>query len=204
MTTRTVTGLYDSYEDAVLAIRNLEDAGVPDSDLGLVVNNAGNRYALSDADARVDDKSAAGAGTSIGTIFGGGAGLLAGFGILAIPGIGPVVAAGWLVSTAAGAAAGAAAGGLLGALTGAGVNKERAHLYAEAVRRGGALVTARVAGRQAATVEKIMRRDGWVDADERAKLYREEGWTVFDERAEPFTAEELARERNSHRDNLPP
>jgi hypothetical protein len=202
MTTRTVTGLYDSYEDAARAIRNLEDAGVPDSGLGLVVNNADNRYALSDADARVDDTSATGAGASIGTVLGGGAGLLAGFGMLAIPGIGPVVAAGWLVSTAAGAAAGAAAGGLLGALTGAGVNEERAHLYAEAVRRGGALVTARVVGRQAATVEKIMRRDGWVDADERAKLYREEGWTVFDERAEPFTAEEIARERNSHRENL--
>jgi hypothetical protein len=198
MTTRTVTGLYDSYEDAARAIRNLEDAGVPDSGLGLVVNNADNRYALSDADARVDDTSATGAGASIGTVLGGGAGLLAGFGMLAIPGIGPVVAAGWLVSTAAGAAAGA----LLGALTGAGVNEERAHLYAEAVRRGGALVTARVVGRQAATVEKIMRRDGWVDADERAKLYREEGWTVFDERAEPFTAEEIARERNSHRENL--
>jgi hypothetical protein len=202
MTTRTVTGLYDSYEDAARAIRNLEDAGVPDSGLGLVVNNADNRYALSDADARVDDTSATGAGASIGTVLGGGAGLLAGFGMLAIPGIGPVVAAGWLVSTAAGAAAGAAAGGLLGALTGVGVNEERAHLYAEAVRRGGALVTARVVGRQAATVEKIMRRDGWVDADERAKLYREEGWTVFDERAEPFTAEEIARERNSHRENL--
>jgi uncharacterized membrane protein len=186
MTTRTVTGLYDSYEDAARAIRNLEDAGVPDSGLGLVVNNADNRYALSDADARVDDTSATGAGASIGTVLGGGAGLLAGFGMLAIPGIGPVVAAGCL----------------LGALTGAGVNEERAHLYAEAVRRGGALVTARVVGRQAATVEKIMRRDGWVDADERAKLYREEGWTVFDERAEPFTAEEIARERNSHRENL--
>lgn len=203
MTVRTVTGLYDSYEDAARAIHNLADAGVSDNDLGLVVNNADNQYALSDDDARVEDKTAAGAGASIGTVLGGGAGLLAGFGMLAIPGIGPVVAAGWLVSTAAGAAAGAAAGGLLGALTREGVNTEHAHIYAEAVRRGGALVIARVPGRQAAAVEKIMRRHGWVDPDQRAKLYREEGWTVLDERAEPFTAEELARERNIHRENLP-
>jgi hypothetical protein len=199
MTVRTVTGLYDSYEEAARAIHNLEDAGVSDGNIGLVVNNADNQYALSDDDARIEDKSAAGAGASIGTVLGGGAGLLAGLGVLAIPGIGPVVAAGWLVSTAAVAAAGAAAGGLLGALTGAGVNTEHAHIYAEAVRRGGALVIVRVAPRQAAAVEKIMRRHGWVDPDQRAKLYREEGWTVFDERAEPFTAEELARERNIHR-----
>ena len=47
---------------------------------------------------------------------GGGAGLLAGLGLLAIPGLGPVVAAGWLAAPAVGAAAGAAAGGLVGAL----------------------------------------------------------------------------------------
>jgi hypothetical protein len=64
---------------------------------------------------------------------GGAVGLLAGLGLLAIPGIGPVVAAGWLVSTAAGAAAGGATGGLIGALTQAGVSEEDAHVYAEGV-----------------------------------------------------------------------
>src|SRR5439155_20856442 len=103
----------------------------------------GTRYARSDRVKATDAATAAGTGASIGTVVGGGAGLLAGLGMLEIPGIGPVVAAGWLVSTAAGAAAGAAAGGLIGSLTGAGVSKEHAHIYAEGVRRGGSLVTAR-------------------------------------------------------------
>jgi hypothetical protein len=68
--------------------------------------------------------------------------LLAGLGLLAIPGLGPVVAAGWLASTALGAVAGGAAGGLIGALTAAGVSQEDAHVSAEGIRRGGTLVTA--------------------------------------------------------------
>ena len=75
---------------------------------------------------------------------GGTAGLPAGLGLLAIPGLGPVVAAGWLAATAVGAAAGAATGGIVGALTEAGVSEEEAHSYAEGVRRGGTLVSARV------------------------------------------------------------
>jgi uncharacterized protein YcfJ len=113
------------------------------------------------------------------------------------------VAAGWLVATAAGAAAGAAAGGLIGSLTGAGVSKDHAHVYAEGVRRGGSLVTARVDEGRVAAVEQIMRRSRWVDPDKRAKLYRDGGWTSFDERAAPYSSEELARQRNLQREDLP-
>jgi hypothetical protein len=203
MTSRIVTGLFDSYEDAAQAIRDLEASGVSEGNLALVVNNADERYALADDD-RARHGSRAGTGASIGTVLGGGAGLLAGLGMLAIPGIGPVVAAGWLVATAAGAAAGAAAGGLLGSLTGAGISKEQAHLYAEGVRRGGTLVTARVDdGHLASTAEAILRRHHAIDPAERGKFYREEGWTGFDERAKPISAEELARQRNLYRENLP-
>ena len=89
-------------------------------------------------------------GAGIGGALGGGAGLLAGLGLLAIPGLGPVVAAGWLASTAVGAAAGAAAGGIVGALVDAGEPEEHANVYSESVRRGGTLVTARVADQDAA------------------------------------------------------
>jgi hypothetical protein len=202
MTSRTVTALFDTYEDAAQAIRELEAAGVAEGDLALIVNNADERYTL--AEQGPGRGSAAGTGASIGTLLGGGAGLLAGLGVLAIPGIGPVVAAGWLVSTAAGAAAGAAAGGLLGSLTSAGVSKEQAQLYAEGVRRGGTLVTARVDSRHlASTAEAIVRRNHAVDPIDREKFYREEGWTGFDERTKPLSAEEIARERNIYRENLP-
>ncbi len=98
-----------------------------------------------------------------GTVLGGGAGLLAGLGMLAIPGIGPVVAAGWLVATALGAGVGAASGGLLGSLIGAGVAETDAHTYAEGVRRGGTLVTVRAEGNQSAMVEAILAKHAAVD-----------------------------------------
>jgi hypothetical protein len=169
-----------------------------------VVNNVDSRHAPSDRVAATEGaKAGAGTGASIGAVVGGGAGLLAGLGMLAIPGVGPVVAAGWLVATAAGAAAGAAAGGLIGSLTGAGVSKEHANIYAEGVRRGGSLVTARVDEGRVAVAEQVLRRNRWVDPDKRGKLYRDEGWKSFDERAKPYSAEEVARQRNLSRENMP-
>ena len=73
---------------------------------------------------------------------GAGIGATVGLGIIAIPGIGPVVAVGW-PSKAVFAAAGGVAGGVLGALTEAGVSEEDAQAYAEGVRRGGTLLTVR-------------------------------------------------------------
>src|ERR1700742_3083487 len=75
---------------------------------------------------------------------------------LPIPGLGPVVAAGWLAATAVGAAAGAATGGIVGALTEAGVSKEEAPLYAEGVRRGGTLVSAPVPDADRGRLESIL------------------------------------------------
>jgi hypothetical protein len=125
--------------------------------------------------------------------------------LLAIPGVGPVVAAGWLVATAVGAVvgsgAGAAAGGLVGSLTEAGVGEDDAHVYVEGVRRGGTLVTARVEGSYVAEVESIIRRHHPVDPDARGKLYRGDGWTAFDDAATPYTPSQLKRERELHRDN---
>src|SRR5208337_657093 len=73
-----------------------------------------------------------------------------------------VVAAGWLVATAAGAATGAvvgaAAGGLVGSLTGAGVPERDAQFYAEGVRRGGTLVTVRVDDARASTARELVQR----------------------------------------------
>lgn len=70
--------------------------------------------------------------------------------------MGPVVAAGWLVATLTGAAAGAATGGVVGALTQAGVSSEDAEVYAEALRRGGALVSACVEDKDADRLQAIM------------------------------------------------
>ena len=135
----TISRLYDRYADAERAVTALETAGIPHSDISIVANNSDDWYNSGkkdrDSDGVDDRAESAGKGAGIGAGLGGAAGLLAGLGLLAIPGLGPVVAAGWLASTAVGAAAGAATGGIIGALTEAGVSEEDAHTYAEGVRR---------------------------------------------------------------------
>ena len=197
MTTTTVTGLYDTYDAAAQTVRDLEAAHIPYADISLVAHRSDDTIASDVPPSGA--ATGAEAGVSAGAVIGGGAGLLAGLGILAIPGVGPVVAAGWLVATAVGAVAGAAAGGatggLIGSLTSGGVSEEHAHVYAEAVRRGGALVTARVEAGLVATAEAIMQRHGRIDLAAREKAYRNAGWREFDATSAPFTPAEVARER---------
>lgn len=194
---RTVTGLFDSYDDARRAVSELETAGVPSSDIS-IVSHAGDRDRDRDGD---DSLAAEGAGTGagIGAVAGGTGGLLAGLGIMAIPGVGPVVAAGWLAATAAGAVAGAiaggAAGGLVGAMMRAGVPEEDAHVYAEGVRRGGTMVVAKVDEGQVAVAEDILQRANRVDIDARRTAYRQAGWERFDESAAPLDDVETERAR---------
>jgi hypothetical protein len=124
--------------------------------------------------------------------------LLAGLDLLAIPGLGPVVAAGWLASTAFGAAVGGTAGGLIGALTAAGVSKDDAHVYAEGIRRGGTLVTARVLDADRAKCESILNRAS-VNIQDRGAAYRKAGWEEFDVTGTPYTADQVRRERELYR-----
>src|SRR5436190_1811747 len=129
--TVTISRLYDDYAAAGQAVRDLEAAGLPSRDISLVASNADNWYRSDRTKPRVDKDhdgtddrvEGAEAGAGIGAVLGGAAGVLAGLGLIAIPGIGPVVAAGWLVAAGAGAVAGGAAGGIIGALTQAGVSK---------------------------------------------------------------------------------
>lgn len=194
MALQTATRLYESYDDAASVVRALETAGVPESDISLVSNGVDGRGA-SDDGAADGAGTGAGTGASLGTIIGGGAGLLAGVGLLAIPGIGPIVAAGWLVATLTGAGVGAAAGGLAGSLTGAGVSEADAQVHAEGVRRGGAVVTVRTDETMSATVEAILDGRAAVDLGARRAEYEAEGWTGHDSAAPAYTAEQLATER---------
>jgi len=221
-----VSRLYDNYSDATRAVSELERAGIPHSDISIVANNAEgwysedggavNRGARADRDGRidrdrdgridrdrdgVDDRAeGAAAGAGIGAALGGTAGLLAGLGLLAIPGLGPVVAAGWLASTAALAVAGGATGGLIGALTQSGVSEEDANVYAEGVRRGGTLVTARVPDAERTRCEAILDRAS-VNLRDRAALYQKSGWSRFDPAAPAYTEEQIRNERELYRRN---
>jgi hypothetical protein len=192
----TVTGLFDDYQDALGAVRQLEAIGVPRDDISIVANNSDNWY-RDDETSEAGEDAAAGAG--LGALVGGAGGLLTGLGIMAMPGVGPVVAAGWLAATAVGAVSGAvvggAAGGIVGALTESGVPERDAHVYAEGVRRGGSLVTARVDDRLTGEAERILRGERSVNLDERRSAYESVGWTGFDDTAEPYDDIEAERDR---------
>ena len=209
---RTIAHLYDTFEHAQAVVTELEAAGFSRENVSIVANQvASGAYADTATTGTMttgaatsgttvttapDSATGAGTGASIGTIIGGGAGLLAGIGALAIPGVGPVIAAGWLVATLTGAGAGAAAGGLLGSLTGAGVSEDNAHVYAEGVRRGSTLVTVRADDARATEAEAIMARHSPVDVAQRGADYRTtDGWERFDETRGTMTPEELAAER---------
>ena len=172
---RTITALFDDYDDAVEAVSQLRQAGITDADIGLMSGSEKHRSSVR-SDADDDTVSDAGKGAAIGGAIGGGAGLLAGLGMLAIPGLGPVVAAGWLASTLAGLAAGAATGGVVGALVDAGVSEDQAHAYAEGIRRGGTMVTVRVDESLADPALDILGDEGTVNMDQRTAQWRNEGW----------------------------
>jgi hypothetical protein len=150
----------------------------------------------------VDDRAeGAGKGAGIGAGVGGAAGLLAGLGLLAIPGLGPVVAAGWLASTALGAAAGAATGGVVGALTQAGISKEDAPIYAEGVRRGGTLVSARVPDVDRTRLDAVLNKSA-VNLRERSASWQKSGWTTFDPGNMPYGADEVQKERRLYESGM--
>jgi glutamate 5-kinase len=201
--TVTISRLYNSYPDAQAAIKRLE-AAVDHGDISVLASNADGWYKDNqpastfpdrDLDGKDDRVEAAGTGAGVGAALGGTAGVLTGLGLMAIPGVGPIVAAGWLVSALAGAAAGGATGGVLGALTQAGVDKDEADIYAESLRRGGAVVSSRVADADASRLQALLDSSA-VQVADRGAFYRKSGWKTFDPAATPYTADQVKKERS--------
>src|SRR5690242_11763155 len=176
MAGKTIVALYDDFEDAVHAVKALEEAGFQHEDLSLVANNAGQRWGEAHA-LRQSDAAEGSARTT-----GAGPGLLASLDSHAVPGVGPVLAAGAVPGTGA-------AEGLVGGLGKMGVPEQQAHTYAEGVRRGGAIITARVPADQAERATGILERHHAADIEERREAWQRGGWRSFDAGAEPWTVE---------------
>src|SRR4051812_9869804 len=176
--TKTVIGTYSSLEVAVAAVNDLVNAGFHRNSISIVADDPDKKYASYVEKDTSADGAAAGAG--IGAAIGGLGGLLLGLGALAIPGIGPIIAAGPIMAGLAGAGVGAVTGGILGALVDLGIPQESAEAYAESVRRGNVLVTAQVEDNRANEATRIMHRPGLIDIESQAKEWRSSGWKVFD------------------------
>jgi hypothetical protein len=137
------------------------------------------RYATQLAEA-YDEADAAVDGAVAGGVLGGLAGLVIGLGAFAIPGLGPVIAAGPLAATLMGAGIGAAGGGLLAALVEWGISEEEAEYYLEGVRRGGTLVAVKTPDNQVERVSEIMQEHQPIDLEERVATWKDEGWTGYE------------------------
>jgi uncharacterized membrane protein len=163
----TLSRLFPDAAAARTVVDELKAAGLPEDDIGVIapsrslamenadMENTGDVIDR-DRDGRDDRGQMVNKSAGIGAALGGAAGLLAGLGAFVLPGIGTVIAAGWLASTLAGVVAGGAAGGVVGALIEAGVSENDAAGYAEGVRRGGTLVTIRVMGQDRDFYEDVL------------------------------------------------
>ena len=184
------TRVYDSHPQAEGAVRDLEAAGIPSADVSIIASPH-----VSGEFEQIDEVTATSKGAGVGTALGGGTGLLVSLGLLAIPGLGPVVAAGWFAATAAGMVVGAAAGGLIGALVDAGTSEHDAHVYTEAIRRGGTLVSVRTQVASAEQIEGILNRYKPIDPTARRRDYEKAGWREFDPTAALYTPSQMEIER---------
>jgi hypothetical protein len=124
---------------AVRIANRLRNAGFSPSDLSILTPDRGGVRDLGHENStKAPEGAAAGAGT--GAILGGALGWLAGVGALAIPGLGPLIAAGPILATLSGLAVGGSIGGLTGALVGLGIPEYEAQQFVGKLREGNVLM----------------------------------------------------------------
>lgn len=135
-----VFGIYKTVGHAERAVETLRTAGFSNNDISVLLTDAQTtRDFAHEKNTKAPEGTAAGVAT--GGIIGGTFGLLVGLGALAIPGIGPLLAAGPIVAALAGVGAGGAAGGIIGALVGMGIPEYEAKRYEGHVKNGGVLLS---------------------------------------------------------------
>jgi hypothetical protein len=201
MTDRTVTALYPDFASAQAVADDLVSMGFQPDTISIVANDASGQYASTFATqaAAMQEDVSAGEGASFGAVIGG----LVGLGAMAIPGIGPVIAAGPLVAlligAGVGAATGAVTGGLIAGLVDMGIPEDEAGYYAEGVRRGGVLLLVNTTGDWVERVVEVMEAYNPINVERMITEWRSGGWAGFDANATPIAESQLAAERDAYR-----
>lgn len=165
--TTTVAGVFGDPTRAEQALERLRFIGVDPSQISVIAKDHERARDVAE-ETGAEVATGATAGTGLGAMLGGVGGLLVGLGALAIPGIGPVIAAGPLAAVlgtagataAVGAGVGAAAGGLVGALTGWGIAESEAQEYQARVEQGEILLVARVPEHLSERAQEVLRESG--------------------------------------------
>ncbi|PEI60543.1 general stress protein [Priestia aryabhattai] len=134
---KNVVRVYETEQEAIHAVENLKKEGYASEEISIIGKHKKTKKVQKETNTKAEG---AATGALTGGTLGSLTGILAGAGALAIPGIGPIVAAGPIVATLTGAAAGASVGGLSGILVGMGIPKQQAEHYNDSVKEGSLLV----------------------------------------------------------------
>ena len=163
MKDKAVYGIANSHAQVEQVLRELQSAGFASNDVSVLFpDKEGTRDFAHERHTKAPEGAATGAGT--GGVLGGGFGWLAGIGLLAIPGLGPFVAAGPIMAALSGAAIGAAVGGISGALIGMGIPELEAKQYEGKIRAGNILLSVHTeSGEERDRAKKILEAAGVTD-----------------------------------------
>jgi hypothetical protein len=157
---KVILGIVDSRSQAERIVSELRSAGIDPADISALLPD---KHGTQDFAHEHKTKAPEGAttGAAAGGVLGGTLGLLAGIGALAIPGLGPLIAAGPLLAAMSGAGAGAAVGGLTGALVGLGIPELEAKHYEGKVKGGNILIAVHTEDSdEQSSTEDIMKENG--------------------------------------------
>lgn len=155
---RTVIGVFPNEDSAKRAVEDLRGSGFDNNEISIIARD---RQRDAGGSTMMDTGNDISSGTTTGGVLGGLAGLALGAGALAIPGIGPLIAAGPL----AGAISGAATGGIAGGLIDWGIPSDRSNYYEGKVREGRILATVRTSDDKIDQAASIFRNNGATDVE---------------------------------------
>ncbi|MCR4430824.1 MAG: general stress protein [Tepidanaerobacteraceae bacterium] len=166
---KTVIGVFDSREQADKAVSHMRSSGFDTNEISIVAKGGkngsdgaeGNGNDGDDEDGGTLDMDTIADGTTAGGALGGLAGLALGAGVLAVPGLGPIIAAGPIAGLISGAATGGVAGGLLDM----GIPEERGRYYEGEVRKGRILAAVKTHEQKVGNAAAIMRKNGAKDVE---------------------------------------
>jgi hypothetical protein len=155
--------IFPSRTEAERAVSDLSAAGFSNQDISvLMADKTGTREFAAEKNTKAPEGTTAGAG--IGGTVGGTIGLLAGIGAIAIPGVGPLIAAGPIMATLAGVGVGGAVGGMVGALVGMGIPEYEAKRYEGRVKDGGILISVHCdSSEEVSRAKDVLKRAGGDD-----------------------------------------
>lgn len=179
---RVVIALYENNDKVREAIQDLVEAGFDGNAISMVAYDPQRAYgkmlwrqALGEESASSENVHNLSEGTGLGALIGSVGGFFAGLLAMALPGIGPVVAAGPLITTLAGAGIGATAGIILGALVETGLPADHARMFTEGIRRGDTLLMVNTSDDRAREAVELLNQHEPIDLDSRLPLASKNG-----------------------------